>query len=46
MSFNEALLAKQVWRKEDSIIHKVLKEKYFPNTTIFNANQKPRDNYL
>ncbi|KAK4388110.1 putative mitochondrial protein [Sesamum angolense] len=38
---NEALLAKQAWRvamNPDSLMHLVLQQKYFPNSSFCNAN--------
>ncbi|KAL0368487.1 UNVERIFIED_CONTAM: putative mitochondrial protein [Sesamum calycinum] len=38
---NEALLAKQAWRvamNPDSLMHLVLQQKYFPNSSFYNAN--------
>lgn len=48
-AFNLALLAKQVWRiitKPNLLVSKVLKHKYFPHTSIFQASSKPRDSWL
>ncbi|KAL0453568.1 UNVERIFIED_CONTAM: putative mitochondrial protein [Sesamum latifolium] len=39
--FNEALLAKQAWRvalSPDTLLHAVLKQKYFPNSMFCDAN--------
>ena len=38
--FNEAMLAKQIWRLTsdiDSFFYKVFKAKYFPNGNVFEA---------
>ena len=45
--FNEALLAKQVWRlasNQDSLFYKFFKAKFFPNGSIFDAKEK-NDSY-
>ncbi|XP_021771731.1 uncharacterized protein LOC110735860 [Chenopodium quinoa] len=47
-SFNRALLAKQAWRiltKEDSLMEKVLKGKYFPNTSFMDAKIASNSSY-
>ena len=51
--FIEAMLAKQVWcliHDTNSLFYIVFKEKYFPNGTIFQANEKSiriyKDNWL
>ena len=38
--FNEAMLAKQIWRlvyDTDSLFYKVFKAKYFPSDNVFEA---------
>ena len=43
--FNEALLAKQVWRlasNQDFLFYKFFKAKFFPNGSIFDAKEKKR----
>ena len=45
--FNEALLAKQVWRlasNQDFLFYKFFKVKFFPNGSIFDAKEK-NDSY-
>ena len=47
--FNMALLAKQWWRlvhNENSLCYKVLKEKYFPHSSINQAKGGGNDSYL
>ena len=41
--FNEAMLAKQIWRlasNQDSLFYKFFKAKFFPNGSIFDAKEK------
>ncbi|GER30020.1 RNA-directed DNA polymerase (reversetranscriptase)-related family protein [Striga asiatica] len=48
-SFNEALLAKQLWRlitQPQLFMSKVLKGKYFPSTTLWDAQSRPSDSWL
>ena len=43
--FNEAMLAKQIWRltsDTDSLFYKVFKAKYFPNGNVFEARSATR----
>ncbi|XP_021714646.1 uncharacterized protein LOC110682599 [Chenopodium quinoa] len=46
--FNQALLGKQIWRlatNEGSLVSRVLKAKYYPNTSIFEAALGPVSSY-
>lgn len=46
---NDALLDKKTWRlivNQDTLIHKCLNAKYFPNTSILEENSKLFDNYV
>lgn len=46
--FNEALLGKQVWnlyQKPNSLLHKVYKAKYFPESTILEAKSRNCGSY-
>lgn len=48
-AFNQALLAKHVWRlitKPNLLMSKVLKSKYCPKTDIFQVTTKPRDSWF
>ncbi|KAL5578314.1 hypothetical protein UlMin_020013 [Ulmus minor] len=47
--FNQAMLGKQVWRlitKPDSLIARVLKAKYFPSSSIWEAHDKTNSSYM
>lgn len=47
-AFNEALLAKQFWRllkRDQSLVSRLFKAKYFPESDIFNATLGPRPSY-
>jgi hypothetical protein len=48
MSFNMALLAKQAWRlwqNPDSLVGKILKAKYYPNSTVLEAKVGRRPSF-
>lgn len=48
-AFNNALLGKQIWRfiaKPNLLMSRVLKNKYFPKSDIFQAVSKPRDSWI
>jgi ribonuclease HI len=48
MKFNEALLAKQVWRllhNKESLFYKVFKAKFFPHGTVMEARHSTRASY-
>ena len=47
-AFKEALLAKQVWRllkTDDSPVAKLLKARYYPNSSLLNAEVGARPSY-
>lgn len=47
-SFNEAMLAKQVWRllsDPDSLCAQVLRARYYPDGKLLNARMKPGSSY-
>lgn len=47
--FNDTLLGKQVWRiltKPTSLMARVLKGKYFPNTNVLNARSKKKGSFI
>ncbi|KAG6693248.1 hypothetical protein I3842_10G159900, partial [Carya illinoinensis] len=47
--FNLALLTKQGWRllrNEGSLVHRVFKAKYFPNTSLFEAKLRNNSSYV
>ncbi|XP_071916173.1 uncharacterized protein [Coffea arabica] len=49
LSFNEALLAKQVWRIltcPNLLVSKVMKSRYFPNSNIFESKVKARASWI
>ena len=46
--FNNALLAKQVWRlvhQKDTLLYKVFSVRYFPNCSILDAPIHPKCSY-
>lgn len=47
--FNQALLAKQVWRlmtKPNLLLSRIMKAKYYPHSDVFQAKTKPRDSWM
>lgn len=47
--FNKALLSKQIWRllqSPDSLVAKILKAKYYPSSSILEANMGNRPSYV
>ncbi|CAA0832575.1 Uncharacterized mitochondrial protein AtMg00310 [Striga hermonthica] len=47
--FNEALIAKQIWKlvaEPDKLVSKVLKSKYYPNSDLFEAQQNQNCSWL
>ncbi|KAL0345380.1 UNVERIFIED_CONTAM: hypothetical protein Sradi_4369300 [Sesamum radiatum] len=47
-AFKKAMLAKQLWRiiaNPDSLFSRTLKQKYFPNSNVFQTVARPRSSY-